>query len=117
MSPSLALFLWLIFLLGLLRFDPAKEVGTSSALWIPLIWMFIIASRLPSQWMGDQTRQSAAILEEGIPFDRNIFIILIAISTLVLISRSFNWLQFFTKNVALTIFLVFGLLSVLWSDF
>jgi O-antigen ligase len=72
---------------------------------------------LPSQWLGNQTRATTAILEEGIPFDRNIFIALMVISIFVLISRSFNWVQFFTKNTALTIFLVFGLLSALWSDF
>jgi exopolysaccharide production protein ExoQ len=117
MSPSVALFLWFILVVGLLRFDPAKEVDTSAALWIPLTWMFIVASRLPSQWFGYTARATASILEEGIAFDRNIFIAMMVISIFILISRSFNWVQFFTKNIALTIFFAFALLSVLWSDF
>jgi exopolysaccharide production protein ExoQ len=79
--------------------------------------MFIVASRLPSQWFGNQMKATATVLEEGIPFDRNFIIVLMVISIFVLSSRSFNWGQFFANNVALTIFLVFGLLSVLWSDF
>jgi exopolysaccharide production protein ExoQ len=117
MPPSLALFLWFILIVGLLRFDPAKEVETSAALWIPLTWLFIVASRLPSQWFGYTGRATAAILEEGIPFDRNIFIAMMVISIFILISRSFNWIEFFSKNIALTIFLVFALFSVVWSDF
>src|SRR5271167_2450198 len=54
MPPSLALFLWLILLVALLRFDPGKDAGTSPALWVPLIWMFILGTRLPSQWLGGQ---------------------------------------------------------------
>jgi len=36
MPPFLALLLWLVLLLGLLRYDPAKDAGTSAALWVPL---------------------------------------------------------------------------------
>jgi len=47
MPPSLALFLWLVLLLLLLRFDPARDPETSLALWVPVIWLFIDGSRLP----------------------------------------------------------------------
>ena len=117
MSPSVAIFLWFLLVVGLLRFDPAREAGNSAALWIPLTWMFIVASRLPSQWLGNTTRATATVLEEGIPFDRNFIIVLMVLSIFVLISRNFNWFEFFTNNFAITIFLVFGLLSVTWSDF
>jgi exopolysaccharide production protein ExoQ len=117
MPPSLALFLWLVFVVGLFRYDPAKQAGTTSALWIPLIWIFIVATRLPSQWFGARIGQSATILEEGNSFDRTISIILILISIGILFSRSFQWFDFFSKNIALTTFLLFCLLSVVWSDF
>lgn len=57
MPPSLALFLWFILLVALLRFDPAKDSGTSLALWVPVTWMFILGTRLPSQWLGGQVGQ------------------------------------------------------------
>jgi O-antigen ligase len=117
MSPSLALLVWFMLLLALLRFDPAKEPGISVALWVPLIWLFIIGSRLPSQWFGGQVGQVAAALEEGNALDRNIFSILILLAIGILISRSFKWGDFFAHNFALMTLLSFGLLSVLWSDF
>jgi exopolysaccharide production protein ExoQ len=56
-------------------------------------------------------------LEEGNPLDRTIFTILILLSIGVLISRSFRWSAFASRNLALIAFLLFALLSVLWSDF
>ena len=116
MPPSLALFLWLILLVALLRFDPAKDSRVSFALWVPVIWMFILGSRLPSQWLGGQVGQAAQALEEGNPIDRTFssFLILLAIGILML--RAFNWGSFVTRNLALIAVLFFALLSVLWSD-
>lgn len=117
MPPTLALFLWLILLLALLRFDPARDSGTSLALWAPLIWMFIIGSRLPSQWLGFQTGDSAAALEEGNPLDRSVLFVLIVVAIVILMSRSFNWGNFLARNFVLSVFLFFALVSVFWSDF
>jgi len=69
MPPSLALLLWFFLLLGLLRFDPAKDSRTSLALWVPLIWMFIVGSRLPSQWLGSQTESAVQAVTEGNALD------------------------------------------------
>jgi exopolysaccharide production protein ExoQ len=117
MPPSLALLLWLILLVALLRFDPAKTPKTSIALWVPVIWMFILGSRLPSQWLGGQVGQAAAALEEGNPIDRIVSSALILLAIGILISRSFKWGDFLVRNLALTAFLAFALLSGLWSDF
>ena len=117
MTPTLALFLWLILLLGLLCFDPAKDSGTSLALWVPLIWVFIVGSRLPSQWLGVQAGTAAQAFEEGNPLDRTIFFILILLAVGILMSRSFQWGDFFARNFALMMLLSFALVSVLWSDF
>jgi exopolysaccharide production protein ExoQ len=117
MPPALALFLWLILLLALLRYDPAREPGTSLALWVPVIWLFIVGSRLPSQWLGGQTGQVAEALEEGNGLDRSIFLVLILLAIGILVSRSFDWGDLFVRNVALMVLLAFALLSVIWSDF
>ena len=117
MPPTVALTLWLILLLFLLYFDPAKIAGTSQALWVPVIWMFIVGSRLPSQWFGGQVGQAAAALEEGNPLDRSVYFILMLLAIGILISRSFRWSDFFARNLALIAFLSFALLSVMWSDF
>lgn len=117
MPPFLALILWLVLLLGLLRYDPAKESSTSLALWVPLIWMFILGSRLPSQWLGGSVETAAQVLEEGNPLDRSIFSVLILLAIVILVSRSFNWSYFILRNFALIAFVSFALVSVLWSDF
>ena len=118
MPPTLALIVWLALLLALFYFDPAKESRTSPALWIPVIWLFIIASRLPSQWLSGWSGGSVAqALEEGNPLDRTIFSILIVLSLAVLLSRSFKWSRFLSANLFLTIFVVYALASITWSDF
>jgi exopolysaccharide production protein ExoQ len=117
MPPTLALVLWLVMLVALLVLDPAKDSGTSLILWVPVSWMFIVGSRLPSQWTGFAVGMGPSALEEGNPLDRVIFLVLIAVAVGTLISRSFNWGAFFTRNMALTAFIAFALLSVLWSDF
>ena len=117
MPPSLALSLWLVLLVALLHFDPAKAPRTSLALWVPLIWMFIQGSRLPSQWFGVQVADATQALEEGNPLDRGIFFVLILVAIGILMSRSFKWGDFFGRNVALMAFVLFALLSVVWSDY
>ena len=118
MPPSLALFLWLVFVLGLLRFDPARDRRTSLALWIPVAWIFIVATRLPSQWLGGgQISTVSQALEEGNATDRVIFAALIILSFVILLMRSFNWGGFVARNFFLAAFLLFALTSVMWSDF
>jgi exopolysaccharide production protein ExoQ len=117
MPPFLALLFWLVLLLGLLYFDPAKDSKISPALWVPVISMFIAASRNPSQWLSGQVSMSAVAFQEGNPLDRSISFALILLAIAILMSRSFNWGNFFGRNLALMAFLFFALLSVLWSDF
>jgi exopolysaccharide production protein ExoQ len=117
MPPSIALLIWFVFLLALLQFDPAKEPGTSLALWVPLTWIFIVGSRLPSQWFAGQLGGAAGAFEEGNPLDRAVFSILIVLAIVILSSRSFNWGGFFGRNFFLMAFLLFALVSVFWSDF
>lgn len=117
MPPTLALFLWFVLLVALLYLDPAKNPRVSAAVWIPITWLFILGSRLPSQWLGGAAGQAAQALEEGNPVDRTISLALIVLAVGVLFARSFRWGDFLTRNLALTVFLGYALLSVVWSDF
>lgn len=117
MPPSIALLLWIVFMLALVYCDPAREPKTSVALWVPLVWMFVVGSRLPSQWLGARVETVSQALEEGNALDRTIFTILILLALGILTARSFNWAGFFTRNVFLMAFLFFALMSVFWSDF
>ena len=118
MPPYLALSIWVVLFLALLYFDPGKEAGTSSTLWLPAIWMFLLATRNPSEWFGYEPEVGLAqALQEGNPLDRIIFFVLIFLAVVILASRSFQWGTFFARNTALAAFILFALLSVLWSDF
>jgi O-antigen ligase len=117
MPPSLALILWLVLLVTLFCFDPAKDRGTSPALWVPLIWMFFLGTRLPSQWLGGPMGTVEQALEDGDPLNRSISFGLILLAIGILASRSFKWGSFFARNAALSAFLLFALVSVLWSDY
>jgi len=117
MPPSLATLLWFVLTLVLFRFDPARDRRASPALWIPTAWIFFTASRLPAQWLGASVGSAGQALEEGNPLDRLIFSGLIVLSIAVLMSRSFNWNRFFTRNFALIALIAFALTSALWSDF
>lgn len=117
MNPQLALFLWLVLLLALLRFDPAKDLRLSSTLWLPIAWIFIVGSRLPSQWMGGAIGYDAANMAEGNALDRVVYLSLIALSMMILVQRSGTWKKLAVGNLALCILLGFALLSVFWSDY
>ena len=75
MPPYLALLLWFTLLVGLLWFDPAKEPKVSAALWVPLMFMFFMASRQPSQWLNWEVIDAAAVknaLAGGNPLGRTV---------------------------------------------
>jgi len=122
MPSYLALLLWFVMLVGLFWFDPAKDSKVSAALWVPLVFLFFMASRQPTQWLGGQviapdeaTMNSA--LEEGSPLNRTVLLVLFILGIAILVSRSFRWGDFFRRNWILTAYLLFALVSVLWSDF
>lgn len=117
MSPSLALLLWFVLLVGLFWFDPARTPKTSAALWVPLTWFFFLGSRSPTMWLGLSYGSGAQALEDGSPLDRTIFLLFTVAAFAILVSRSFQWHKFAAQNSALTLFLVFALMSVIWSDF
>lgn len=119
MPPDIALVLWFVLLLALLVFDPAKEPKVSAAIWVPLTWMFFMASRGPSQWLSGRIEVvggAAEALEDGDPLNRAITFGLLFLGVAILVSRSFRWGDFFARNRVLTVYLLFALVSVLWSD-
>ena len=117
MPPGIALVVWLICLLVLLRYDPAKNSQVSWAVWIPISWMFLMGSRLPSQWMGRAMGSYAQVLEEGNSLDRVVLFGLIVVFVGILAGRSFAWGSFLGNNLFFSALLFFGLFSVLWSDY
>ena len=105
MPPSLALLLWFILLVGLLRFDAAKDRGPAAALWVPVIWMFILGSGRPSQWLGGQVGIAAQAVEEGNPLDSAISSGLILLAIRNFFVAVFQLGQFLREESCLIAFL------------
>jgi O-antigen ligase len=118
MSPSLALLLCIIFVLGIFILDSRRKYDVSPALWIPSVWFMLIASRLVSQWLNLGTGVgSAAAIEEGSPLDRATFSLLIISGIIVLLNRKIDWQQVLRNNVWVLLLFAYGGISIFWSDF
>jgi exopolysaccharide production protein ExoQ len=122
MPPQLALLLTLGFIIYLIWRDNRESPGASGALWLPVIWMTIIGSRFVSQWieqfgLGAGAAYGAKDLEEGSPIDAFVFFGLIAAGLYVLNKRRVRFAVVFRNNRWLVIYLLFCLVSIVWSDF
>src|SRR5881275_390188 len=89
LSPSLASFLTVAFIVFLFRRDIREKPDVSGALWLPLIWLIISCSRGLSLWLNifGLPVSGAASVEEGSPLDAWFFLILIAMGLYVLSKR------------------------------
>jgi len=95
-----------------------RRARTSTALWIPIIWLFIAGSRPVSLWLHLQVIGNAADAQlEGSPVDRNIFTFLVVAAIAVLIARRRKLMTLLVANWPLLLFLVYCGFSIFWSDF
>ena len=113
MPPELALLLCSGFVLGLLRLDRKGGSEVSSAMWIPTLWMLLIASKPLGVWFGSI---SDAADSEGSPLDRSVLIGLLCMGLILLARRRFDWARVMREHVWLLLLLSWALVSVLWSE-
>jgi len=69
MPPLVATVAFVVLIIGLLRLDRDGASRPSPALWLPVVWIFIGASRMASQWLGIEPLD-AMDTPEGSFFDR-----------------------------------------------
>ena len=118
MPPLIALTLCCIFVLWLYVRDSRQYPEVSVAIYIPLIWLLIFASRPISQWLGmGQVVESPQAYLEGSPFDRNIFTALIGVGLFTLLRREVNWSDLLGRNKWIFSFFLYCGMSIMWSDF
>ncbi|MBN1479187.1 O-antigen ligase family protein [candidate division KSB1 bacterium] len=113
MPSVLALFLCTAFVFFLLRIDHKQSSGLSLALWVPTVWMLIIASKPLGVWFPFTTRVEDVTSS---PLDQIFLILLLACGLFLLIRRKLNWSKFFRENSWLIVLLCYMFLSTLWSD-
>lgn len=119
MSPKIAAFLCILFILCLFWTDRNRKERFSRALWIPFLWMFFGAGRYFDEWLHLQAAGEATALayREGNPVNAAAFFVLIAAGIYILSRRHVDWGNFFSKNKLIWGYIFFCLLSVLWAGY
>jgi exopolysaccharide production protein ExoQ len=117
MPSSLALLLSFGFIAFLFYRDHRERPAVTRALWIPVTWFLIIGSRPISEWLNWGPPLEGSALEEGSPLDRLVFLALIVAGFFVLRRRQVRLSQVVRENAWLTLYLLYCLFSIVWSDF
>lgn len=99
--------------------DSAKRVTLSWALWIPLIWLFLVSTRSVSGWMGAGPRSQAITgdISAGTFEDQVVLFALILLGIAVLLTR-WRYLSHVLKdNKWIVVLFGYMVLSIAWSNF
>ena len=118
LPPRLASFLTLVFIVFLFWQDTRQRPNVTRALWIPTLWMFLIASQPLTYWL-----RLAGIpiiggsFEEGNPIDAVVYLTLTFAGLYVINQRGVSLSEFAQNNQWLTIFFIYCFLAIFWSDF
>jgi O-antigen ligase len=120
MPPKIALLLCVLFIIVLFIRDIKQKPHISGGLWIPTIWIMLIASRPVSLWLNwgvPVVSDGQEQYLEGSPVDRNVYLALILAGLFILFRRRRNWGLIIRRNIWLVMFLAYCGLSILWSDY
>lgn len=124
MPPSIAAIVFVLGILGFFVLDRDRKARTSKALWIPVMWLWIVGSRHVSQWLTAAGWGSTGMLFdspdmylEGNPVDRNVFSGLLILGVIVLVTRRRQVSRLLRANTPILFFFLYCAVSVLWSDY
>ncbi len=122
MPPEIASFVFVIGIIWLFLLDRDREVHVSKALCLPFIWLWLTSSRSVTEWVAIAgfgpplaTNQTNMYME-GTPLDRNVLIGLMILGLVVLLRRR-GFAALVRANLPIVLFLLYGAVSTLWSDF
>jgi exopolysaccharide production protein ExoQ len=118
MSFSLASVVCIFGIAGLFYLDRDRSSHTSKALWLPVIWLWIVGSRPVSVWLGvGPSAQGVADQLEGSPIDAFVFIVLMALSCIVLSRRKATTWTSLTVSLPIIMYFSYCLISTTWSPY
>jgi exopolysaccharide production protein ExoQ len=113
MPPQLALLGCLVFIFFAFAVHLKTKPDVSPALWVPSIWMALLASRPVSLWLNPRVVARDA---EGTTLEAVTYALFILSSFLIIHARGIDWSRVLRQNRALLAFAVYVGLSVLWAD-
>ena len=111
MPPKVALIICTMFVLWLLHLEHKEAPEASFALWIPTLWMLLIASKPLAVWFGTGGQD----MESGSPLDRYFLSTLFCLGLLILAKRKFNWSTAVRENIWIILIVSYMLVSIFWS--
>jgi exopolysaccharide production protein ExoQ len=117
MPPLIATAIYSVFIGIVLLLDRDRKSRTSGALWLSIIWLLISGSRPVSAWFNTEATLTPEQLLDGSPFDAVIRLGLIVAGIAVLVKRQKSVARVMHENGPLLLFLCYGLVSTLWSDY
>lgn len=118
MPPIVATIICLGIVVFLFRRDFREPTSATGAIWLPFFWVVISGSRFISGWLAVFGVNLGPIsVEEGSPIDAFFFIILIGSGVVILLRRGVSYAEFARNNRWVTIYLLYCLLAIAWSDF
>ena len=118
MGAQLALLLCSFGVSGLFYLNREKSVRTSIALWLPVIWLWIVGSRPISLWFGvGYADDNLAATLDGSPVDAAVTGVLLAIGVMVLIHRRKRTTTYLTLIGPVILYFLYTLISVTWAPF
>lgn len=101
---------------GLFFLNRDKSTRNSAALWLPVIWLWIVGSRPVSAWLGVRgDGGTLASTLDGSPLDAAVFGILVLAGIVVLFSRMSKTKALLRVSGPIIIYFLYCLMSVTWS--
>src|SRR5208283_373301 len=107
-----ALVVWQLF-----RLNREEEIPATKALWIPTVWLFLGATRNPSEWFHFSGAGQGGRYMEGSPLDQVALSAMLAIGLAVLVSRSKKTTSLLQANLPVLVYFLYCGISIIWSDF
>src|SRR5689334_5691978 len=101
MPPHLASLIFLVGVIGLFVLDRDREGRCSFAVWVPVAWLAIGASRSVSVWLGASGPASADEYLDGSPLDRALLTGLLVFGVAIVIARGQKTGEILKKNLPL----------------
>lgn len=117
MSSYLAIFIYSALIAGLFVLDRRRRLRTSAAIWLPVTYIFLTASRPVSMWLGMDTGVRPGEILDGSPIDRIVYLVFLVLTSLVLSTRWGQVKNILKSRPILLLFITYCLISLLWSDF
>lgn len=115
MNPSVASLICACGIIALFYLDRDKTVRTSKALWIPVIYLWIVGSRPVSAWLGVTPAAGTNVQLDGSPLDAVVVGLLLIAAIAVIVRRGKRALAFITLSWPILVFFLYCLISVAWS--